>query len=46
MKATNFSKLCKMPMGKVVNGTELNEMEEKVSIECILKFPHFLALHV
>lgn len=39
MKATNFSKVCKMPMGKVVNGTEFIEIEEKVSIYLYFKVP-------
>lgn len=31
MKATNMSKVCKMSTGKVVNGNEISDIEEKVS---------------
>lgn len=46
MKATNLPKVSKMPTVKVVNGIELNGLDDKVSIiTFLLKFPHFLALY-
>lgn len=48
MKTTSLSKVSKMQTGKLINGNEFNDMEEKVSTsgKGILNFPQFLALHV